>query len=120
MNVRPPPYNPYMYNAQQTSNLATAPPIDGYNQTNLVYLQNGQYQQNIETIPNYMYNQQIYPTYPTCPPQIYTPPQTHYNYSNTTEQYNREEIQRQRRREDECCCFGILAALCCCFVNIEL
>jgi hypothetical protein len=116
MNVRPPPYNPYIYNVQQHVNIPTAPPLDGNEEMREVYRQQLQYPRNIENSPNYMYN--LYPTYPTYPPQIYIPPP--YNYKDSVEQYNRQEMERQRRREDECCCFGILAALCCCFVNVEL
>ena len=115
MNVRPPPYNPYMYNVPQTANVATAPPIDAIQQNQVVYLQQAPYPQNTNSNPNYMYNEQIYPT---VPHQIYTPPQTSFNYLTTTEQYNRPEIQPTKRSEDECCCFGILAVLCCCFVSI--
>jgi hypothetical protein len=121
MNVRPPPYNPYIYNGQQPINVATAPPLDGNEINHEVYPQQLQYPQNIENSSNYMYNQQTYntyPTYPKYPPQIYIPPP--YNYKDSVEQYNRQEMERQRRREDECCCFGILAALCCCFVNVEM
>jgi hypothetical protein len=114
MNVRPPPYNPYMYNVQQPSYLATAPPIDEFNQTNVVYIQPPQYPQNIETTANNMYNQKIY-TYPTPPPQIYIPPQPNFNNVITIDEYNRQEIERKKRQEDQCCCLAILGALCCCF-----
>jgi|688.fasta_scaffold2205961_1 hypothetical protein len=112
MNVRPPPYNPYMYNDQiPIPNVATAPPIDNPSQNIINY----QYPvQNLHNSPNYIYNQ------PTYPPPIYTPPP--FNYKDNAEHYRREEIERRKRREqDECCCIGILATLCCCFMtSVEL
>lgn len=123
MNNRPPAYNPYMYNIQPLGNMATAPPMDGFDQNYIVYSHEvnntnlNQYPHKIENIPNHVYNPQVYATYPTYPPQIYIPPQQQLSYITTNDQYKREEIER-RKRQDECCCFSILAVLCCCFVNI--
>jgi hypothetical protein len=98
MNNRPPPYNPYMYN------VATAPPMDNFQQVPITYQQ---------PLQNYINGQ------PSYPPPIYTPPP--FNYQNNAEQYRREEIERRTRREqDECCCIGILATLCCCFMSVEV
>ena len=120
MNVRPPPFNPYMYDNQiPTPNIPTAPPMENATQTiiNTEYsMQNHQYP------PNYSYNHPTYPPqiYTLYPPPIYTP--TPLSYNSNIERYNREEIDRKTRgRQDEFCCVGILAALCCCFMtNVEL
>ncbi len=123
MIVRPPPFNPYMYDNQMPlPNVATAPPMDNPPQNIISY----QYPvQNLQNSPNYIYNQptypsQIYTSSPTYPPPIYSPPP--FNYKDNVERYNREEIERRTRREqDECCCIGILATLCCCFMTtVEL
>ena len=107
MNNRPPPYNPYMYNASTSAPMdnqfvATAPPMDNAYQVPITY------QQPVQN----MYAQ------PSYPPPIYTPPP--FNYKDNAEQYRRAEIERRtRREEDECCCVGITAILCCCFMSTD-
>jgi hypothetical protein len=116
MNVRPPTYNPYIYNVQQSINIPSAPPLDTNEINHEVYQQQLQYPPKIENTPNYIYNQHVYATYPSCPPQIYIPTQSQYGYVNAIDQYQREEIHN-RKKQDECFCFGIMAILCCCFIN---
>jgi hypothetical protein len=101
-----------MYNISPQPNnyIATAPPMDEFQEVHIRYPPPIQ-TQYAYTTPTTQY------AYPYAPPPSPVP----FNYIQNVEQYRHNEIdERQRQQHKECCCLAILATLCCCFINTEL